>query len=42
MTLHIPEWFLWLIGVPLALLWFIISVIGIWFLYYLIKDGVWK
>jgi hypothetical protein len=43
MTIIIPEWLLWLLGVPLALLWLIAGVVGVWALWELRKGvGGWR
>ncbi len=33
MTINIPEWLLWLIGVPVGALVLIFAVIGVWLLW---------
>lgn len=41
MTITVPEWLLWLLGVPLALVWLFAGVVGIYVLWNLL-TGKWE
>ena len=38
MTITIPEWLLWAIGIPLSFILILMALIGIWFVFLLYKE----
>ena len=38
MTIIIPAWLLWVLGIPLGLLILLLAFLGAWFLYMMIRE----